>query len=173
MYAFNISILSFQGCFITITLEGLEPYLVIKIYSRSTDYIQSPIPKPDPNRQTMPETLREKATKEIKGPGANPSQLGDPISLKAESSEHVPTEEEKGATKTSESSPDPGGIEKNGQNGKSKGDESLREKAVKKLHGPDANPTQLGDPISLKAETTDDIPTDGEEGAHSKRESKL
>ncbi|XDG08892.1 hypothetical protein ABKA04_008507 [Annulohypoxylon sp. FPYF3050] len=119
----------------------------------------------------MPETLREKATKEIKGPGANPSQLGDPISLKAESSEHIPTDEEKGATRTSESSSDD--IEKNSQNGKDKGDESLREKAVKKLHGPDANPTQLGDPISLKAETTDDVPAHGEDGAHSKRESKL
>ncbi|KAI1205646.1 uncharacterized protein F4807DRAFT_278092 [Annulohypoxylon truncatum] len=120
----------------------------------------------------MTETLREKATKQIKGPNANPSQLGDPISRKAEQSENVPTDEERGASKTSESSF--GGPTKiSNKNGKSNGDESLREKAVKKLHGPQANPTQLGDPISLKAETTDDNPTDREDGAHSKRNSKL
>ncbi|KAI1454660.1 hypothetical protein F4805DRAFT_304596 [Annulohypoxylon moriforme] len=120
----------------------------------------------------MPETLREKATKKIKGPDANPSQLGDPISLKAEQSEHIPTDEERGATKTSGSSSND--IKKNSnQSGKSNGDESLREKAVKKLHGSQANPTQLGDPISLKAETTGDVPTDREDGAHSKKDSKL
>ncbi|KAI1094071.1 hypothetical protein F5B19DRAFT_447102 [Rostrohypoxylon terebratum] len=119
----------------------------------------------------MPETLREKATKEIKGPDANPSQLGDPISLKAEPSEHIPTDKERGATGASESSSN--ATEKNSQNGKGDGDENLREKAVKKLHGPEANPTQLGDPISLKAETTDDVPSDGEDGVHSKRTSKL
>lgn len=48
---------------------------------------------------------------------------------------------------------------------KEKGGETLREKATKKLHGPDANPSQLGDPISLKAETSDNVPTPNEEGA--------
>ncbi|KAF3761692.1 hypothetical protein M406DRAFT_324214 [Cryphonectria parasitica EP155] len=43
--------------------------------------------------------------------------------------------------------------------------ETLREKATKKLHGPDANPSQLGDPVSLKAETTDHVPAPSEEGA--------
>lgn len=33
-------------------------------------------------------------------------------------------------------------------------DKPLRQIAAEKLHGPNANPTQLGDPISLKAETT-------------------
>ncbi|KAK0623910.1 hypothetical protein B0T14DRAFT_565227 [Immersiella caudata] len=31
----------------------------------------------------------------------------------------------------------------------------LRQRAAEKLHGKDANPSQLGDPISLKAETSD------------------
>lgn len=43
--------------------------------------------------------------------------------------------------------------------------ETLREKATKKLNGPNANPSQLGDPISLKAETSDNVPTPDEEGA--------
>ncbi|KAK6948895.1 hypothetical protein Daesc_008966 [Daldinia eschscholtzii] len=121
----------------------------------------------------MPETLREKATKKLQGRDANPSQLGDPISVKAEQSDTVPTEGEEGAAGSSQT---PSRDSKRGSN-KSKGDEAgdgetLREKAAKKLQGPDANPSQLGDPISLKAETSDDIPTDREEGAHN-RDSKL
>ncbi|KAI0169928.1 hypothetical protein GGR52DRAFT_552095 [Hypoxylon sp. FL1284] len=119
----------------------------------------------------MPETLREKATKKLKGPGANPSQLGDPISVKAEQSDNVPTEGEKGAHESPPSSSKTG--KKDGKGQKSSGDESLREKAAKKLHGPDANPSQLGDPISLKAETSINVPVEREEGAHSKRDSKL
>lgn len=46
------------------------------------------------------------------------------------------------------------------------GHEKLREKVAKKLHGPGANPSQLGDPISPKAEQSDNVPTPGEEGAH-------
>ncbi|KAJ1330917.1 hypothetical protein MN608_04374 [Microdochium nivale] len=163
------------------------------------------------------ETLREKAVKKLHSPDANPSQLGDPISLKAETSPHVPTNEEKGATVSSSSSssgqnkdgspyapplPPPPSYEQNWdsnapskqrelENKKSKDDgekkkknggdgETLREKAVKKLKGPDANPSQLGDPISLKAEASDTVPTPDEEGAHGgngekkgKRDSKL
>ncbi|KAI1798737.1 hypothetical protein F4811DRAFT_164598 [Daldinia bambusicola] len=121
----------------------------------------------------MPETLREKATKKLQGPNANPSQLGDPISVKAEQSDTVPTEGEEGVAGPSQS---PSHDSKRGSNGSKNdqtgGGETLREKAAKKLQGPDANPSQLGDPISLKAETTDDIPTDREEGAHNKN-SKL
>ncbi|XXH06104.1 hypothetical protein Hte_012549 [Hypoxylon texense] len=123
----------------------------------------------------MPETLRERATKKLQGPDANPSQLGDPISLKAERSDNMPTEEEEGAHE----SPQPSSNNKNqtgkkDKNGNKDGDdESLREKAMKKLHGPDANPSQLGDPISLKAETSDTIPAESEEGAHDGRDSKL
>ncbi|KAI1415078.1 hypothetical protein F5Y13DRAFT_157783 [Hypoxylon sp. FL1857] len=122
----------------------------------------------------MPETLREKANRKIHGPNANPSQLGDPISLKAEQSDYVPTEEERGAAETSQFSSndtDDGRIKNEGLK---KGDnETLREKAAKKLHGPEANPSQLGDPISLKAETTDDVPADREKGARRKRDSRL
>ncbi|KAI8961286.1 hypothetical protein F5Y11DRAFT_348685 [Daldinia sp. FL1419] len=122
----------------------------------------------------MPETLREKATKKLQGPDANPSQLGDPISVKAEQSDTVPTEGEEGAAKASQSpSHESKQSRENGKgNNKDAGNETLREKAVKKLQGPDANPSQLGDPISLKAETTDDAPTEGEEGAR-RKDSKL
>ncbi|KAI2782710.1 hypothetical protein F4815DRAFT_431816 [Daldinia loculata] len=121
----------------------------------------------------MPETLREKATKKLQGPNANPSQLGDPISIKAEQSDTMPTKQEEGATNASESpSRDSKQSSKNGKGNGNRDRENLREKAVKKLQGPDANPSQLGDPISLKAETSDYIPTSGEEGAR-KKESKL
>ncbi|KAI2620536.1 hypothetical protein GGR54DRAFT_103709 [Hypoxylon sp. NC1633] len=121
----------------------------------------------------MPETLREKATKKIQGPDANPSQLGDPISLKAEQSDNVPTDGESGAAQNSRSSA-ASTSDKCNKNGKGKDHESLREKAAKKLHGPDANPSLLGDPISLKAETSDKMPAESEEGAHSnKKDSKL
>ncbi|KAI2626151.1 hypothetical protein GGS26DRAFT_592929 [Hypomontagnella submonticulosa] len=119
----------------------------------------------------MPETLREKATKKIQGPDANPSQLGDPISVKAEQSDNVPTEGEQGAQSSSNSGKN--GSNKEKKKNKNKGGETLREKAAKNLHGPDANPSQLGDPISLKAETTEDVPVDQEEGAHNKKDSKL
>lgn len=107
------------------------------------------------------EKLREKATKALHGPNANPSQLGDPISLKAEASDNIPKPDEDGAqSSSSTSSPSQSGSSSTG------GGETLREKAAKKLNGPDANPSQLGDPISLKAEQSDNVPTPSEEGAH-------
>ncbi|KAI1323562.1 hypothetical protein F5Y16DRAFT_336329 [Xylariaceae sp. FL0255] len=127
----------------------------------------------------MPEKLREKAAKKLNGPDANPSQLGDPISLKAEASDNVPTDDAKGAgssssntpSSDSSSSPPPARSPDGGK------DETLREKASKKLHGPEANPSQLGDPISLKNETSDGVPVDRESGAQSEkvvqRDSKL
>lgn len=39
-------------------------------------------------------TLKERAEEKLKN---NPSALGDPISLKAETSSHIPTDEAKGA----------------------------------------------------------------------------
>ncbi|KAH8166964.1 hypothetical protein CIB48_g1269 [Xylaria polymorpha] len=115
----------------------------------------------------MPQTLREKAAQKVHGPDANSGQLGDPISLKAENSDTVPTDEEGGASSSSRSSKQ-----------QSSGGDTLREKAAKKLHGPDANPSQLGDPISLKNETSRGVPADSERGARSeeevvKRDSKL
>ncbi|KAI1843593.1 hypothetical protein JX266_010226 [Neoarthrinium moseri] len=99
-------------------------------------------PEDDDDIAEMPEKLREKAARALHGPGGNPSQLGDPVSLKAELSETVPTPDEDGAG----SSPSTAGSTW------ASGKETLRGKAAKKLHGPDANPSQLGDPISLEAE---------------------
>ncbi|KAI0546519.1 hypothetical protein F4679DRAFT_411631 [Xylaria curta] len=122
----------------------------------------------------MPETLREKAAKKVRGPNANPSQLGDPISIKAETSDTAPSEEEDSAN-SSTSSPSPSLSESS--TSKNGGGETLREKATKKLNGPNANPSQLGDPISLKNETSPGVPVDSERGAKSekvvKRDSKL
>lgn len=56
---------------------------------------------------------------------------------------------------------------------KHKGGEKLREKAMKKLHGPDANPSMLGDPISMKNETTDNLSREEEERSASHQKSKL
>lgn len=105
------------------------------------------------NRPNEQETLREKATKRLHGPDANPSQLGDPISLKAETSDRNPRQQEAGAT-ISSSSPSPPRSTNSEETSKDRKHETLREKATAKLHGPNANPSQLGDPISLKAETT-------------------
>lgn len=114
-------------------------------------------------------TLREKAAKALNGPDANPSQLGDPVSLKAETSNTNPKPEEAGA-----GSPSPDKAVSD--NRKDKGGETLREKATKNFHGRDANPSQLGDPVSLKAEASDNVPAPSEEGAHggkARRPSKL
>ncbi|CAM1511671.1 Fc.00g091840.m01.CDS01 [Cosmosporella sp. VM-42] len=120
---------------------------------------------PSEERQNTPqgETLREKATKKLHGEGANPSQLGDPISLKAETSDNAPTDEDLGSNSHNQG---------HGSNEKRQGD-TMREKAAKKLHGKGVNPSQLGDSISVKAETSDVVPTEGEEGAHKYRDSKL
>lgn len=167
------------------------------------------------------ETLREKAAKKLHGPDANPSQLGDPISLKAETSETIPKPEEGGAHHGSASGKDgspyapplapPPSHDVNWDSnnpekqrelenkkkleynkadktadgegmGKGKdrgagGGETLREKAAKKVKGPGANPSQLGDPVSLKNEISEKAPTPTEEGASGGnkkgRESKL
>ncbi|KAI0390847.1 hypothetical protein F5Y17DRAFT_39062 [Xylariaceae sp. FL0594] len=117
------------------------------------------------------ETLREKATKKL---DANPSQLGDPVSLKAETSDTVTAVPEEGGavpdtrtqpssssssttTFSSSSSSREQGHEDDGS--ASGGGETLREKALKK------NPTQLGDPTSLKAETSEGVPVEREKGA--------
>ncbi|KAK6834353.1 hypothetical protein PG987_009047 [Apiospora arundinis] len=124
-----------------------------------------PEPKQEHDGGGSKETLREKATKKLNGPDANPSMLGDPVSLKAESSGTIPTPDEAGAGGSS--SPSSRSNEKNDKQANNHGDrggETLREKAAKKLKGPDANPSQLGDPISLKNETSDHIPKPDEAG---------
>ncbi|KAG4433380.1 hypothetical protein IFR05_011140 [Cadophora sp. M221] len=100
----------------------------------------------------------------------NPSQLGDPISLKAETTSHFPTPESQGASNSASSStkeeikkvapaPTEGDGGRNGQ-----GKKTLRQKALDKLQ---ENPSQLGDPVSLKAETADSEPTENDRGAAS------
>ncbi|KAL1586873.1 hypothetical protein WHR41_04194 [Cladosporium halotolerans] len=74
---------------------------------------------------------------------SNPSQLGDPVSLRAETSDTKPTPDELGA-KSDQS------------------DKSLKQRAQAKLQ---SNPSQLGDPVSLKAETSDTEVTGDDRGA--------
>ncbi|KEQ71954.1 hypothetical protein M436DRAFT_49256, partial [Aureobasidium namibiae CBS 147.97] len=71
----------------------------------------------------------------------NPSQLGDPVSLKAETSNTEPTENDRP-----------------NKSGGSDGHKSLKDLAKE-------NPTQLGDPVSLKAETSNTEPTENDRGA--------
>lgn len=71
---------------------------------------------------------------------ANPTQLGDPVSLKAETSSTEPTDQDR----------------------PNKEKKSLKEMAEEKLK---TNPTMLGDPVSLKAETSSTEPTENDRGA--------
>ncbi|KAL9095694.1 MAG: hypothetical protein Q9165_002126 [Trypethelium subeluteriae] len=84
-------------------------------------------------------------------PLKNRSQLGDPVSLKAETSKTSLTEHDRPNDKQS-------------QQGK---EASLKELAQQKIK---SNPSQLGDPISLKAETSTREPTEEDRGAASDRE---
>ncbi|KAK7935482.1 hypothetical protein PG985_000977 [Apiospora marii] len=156
-------------------LESLpEPYIPAPTAS---DQLVAGQGRSDTMAAGSKETLRQKASKKLNGPNANPSMMGDPISLKAETSETIPTPDEAGAAPTPSSSrPSQGGSgarnRDNKQGIRSPGEETLREKAAKKLKGPEANSSQLGDPISLKNETSSHIPTPDEAGAQ-RRESKL
>lgn len=85
--------------------------------------------------KTTKKTLKEVAQEK---PGR--SQLGDPVSLKAETSNTQPTEQDK----------------PNKSNG---GHKTLKEVAQ------ESNPSQLGDPVSLKAETSQTEPTENDRGA--------
>lgn len=92
----------------------------------------------------MAPSLKETASK-------NPSQIGDPVSLKAETSSTTPTEGEEGSKTQPQSSAQaaaPSQPGKPGQPAKETGKKSLKEMA-------ESNPTMLGDPVSLKAEKSD------------------
>ncbi|KAE8448347.1 hypothetical protein EG329_009591 [Mollisiaceae sp. DMI_Dod_QoI] len=117
-------------------------------------------------------TLRESALETNK---TNPSQLGDPISLKSETSNTSPTNEDTGAHCSPQSSlsvkdhlqntapaPTEGDTVGKGKRGDEQGHQTLRQKAMQKLG---ENPSQLGDPVSLKAEKADSRPTDQDKGA--------
>lgn len=89
------------------------------------------------------ETLKEKAQKKLDD--GNASQLGDPVSMKAETSSYVP-EGEEGAAKS--------GKDTNASQ--------------------DDNAAMLGDQVSLKAESSDSEPTEQDRGAlKDKRQSKI
>lgn len=76
----------------------------------------------------------------------NPTQIGDPVSLKAETSNTHPTADDTGT-----------------KGGKYSGEkQTLKQKAEEKLK---TNPTMLGDPVSLKAETSDSEPTADDRGS--------
>jgi hypothetical protein len=116
-------------------------------------------------------TLRESALKTKK---TNPCQLGDPISLKSETSDTSSTEQDRGASSSSSRSndtknnikkvaPAPTEGDSGGKNEKKEGEhKTLRQRAMDKL---EENPSQLGDPVSLKAETADSEPTENDRGA--------
>jgi len=91
----------------------------------------------------MGQTLKEKAEEKLK---TNPSALGDPISMKAETSDSQPADSEEGAPKA--------------------GKDTNASQTQK--------PSQLGDQVSLKAETSDSEPTEQDRGAlKDKRSSKI
>ncbi|KAL1618667.1 hypothetical protein SLS54_007103 [Diplodia seriata] len=97
-------------------------------------------PSPLSKHQTQP-PLRQLAAEKLHGKGSNPSQLGDPISLKAETSNSWPT----------------------GEDAKPRGGStsfSLSDAAKK---------TMLGDPVSLKAETVNTEPADHDNGPSGSR----
>lgn len=81
----------------------------------------------------------------------NPSQLGDPVSLRAETSDTKPTPDDLGAKKGN-----------NDHTANGKGEKTLKQRAEEKL---DKNPSQLGDPVSMKAETSNTEVTRDDRGA--------
>ncbi|KAI5370132.1 hypothetical protein Slin15195_G010100 [Septoria linicola] len=139
-----------------------------------------------PDRKSLKEVAKE-----------NPTQIGDPVSLKAETSQNQPTDQDKPneGGKPSGSSTAPAPTEGDGEGqpklknqdlagtgGKklpynissapapTEGDldkeddgKSLKQIAQQKINK--GNPTQLGDPVSLKAETSQTEPTDQDRGA--------
>lgn len=106
----------------------------------------------------MPSSTQKKPLKDLAT--SNRTRLGDPISLKAETSDTSPTEHDRGAG------------DAGGGSDKKEGKKTLKQAAQE-------NPTMLGDPVSLKAEKTsggDPVDHDngpGGERGSGKRDSKL
>ncbi|KAK6218893.1 hypothetical protein QIS74_06102 [Colletotrichum tabaci] len=115
--------------------------------------------------QKQPERLKHVAEKATSN---NPSQLGDPISLKAEVSHLSPTEDDLGAASSSSPKKSSSSSSKQGAGGAAgarnsdgspvAGPEKKRLKQVAEENMEAGNPTQLGDPVSLKAETSETEP---------------
>ncbi|EXJ90737.1 hypothetical protein A1O1_03841 [Capronia coronata CBS 617.96] len=79
---------------------------------------------------------------------SNPTALGDPVSLKAEQSDTSPTQDDQ-----------PNKKETRDQN--DSGKKSLKDVANEDLNeAKKGNRSMLGDPVSLKAETTDEDPVE-------------
>lgn len=121
---------------------------------------EKPMPSAQRARDPKGETLRAKAARKLHGKDANPTMLGDPVSVKAESSTHVPTDGETGSQATT-----------------LRGSESGSERRLDGGGGEGGvNPTMLGDPVSASAETEErnqDQEKDMEEASRSRRGSKL
>ncbi|EPE25832.1 hypothetical protein GLAREA_01744 [Glarea lozoyensis ATCC 20868] len=127
---------------------------------------------------TQHKTLKEVAQE-------NPTLLGDPTSLKAEKTEpshsptskpsptkpdesptHMPPVQDTKSNPSNESKGYDVADKKTGEEKSGQGKNKLREAYVK------GNPSQLGDPVSLKAEAQDSEPTEQDRGA-GKTKSKL
>ncbi|MCJ1397534.1 Acyl-CoA dehydrogenase member 10 [Xylographa trunciseda] len=102
------------------------------------------------SKSESPKSLKELAQE-------NQTQLGDPVSLKAETADSEPTEQDRGAGSPSSQTDSTSSLGKPSQSQQRK---SLKDLATE-------NPSQLGDPVSLKAETADSSPTDQDRGANS------
>jgi hypothetical protein len=100
---------------------------------------------------------------------SNPTALGDPVSLKAEKSDTSPTEQDRPNKSTRGIESDKPNQNQSAQNPtlqpSGKHNESLKEVAKKNLgQAEKGNRSMIGDPVSLKAETSDRDPvTDGGE----------
>ncbi|TKA62960.1 hypothetical protein B0A55_10646 [Friedmanniomyces simplex] len=90
------------------------------------------------DNKSLKQIAKEKQT-------AAPSQLGDPVSMKAETSSSSPTEQDKPNKAPNQAE-----------------HKSLKESMQESLKH---NATALGDPVSLKAETSDSEPTMDDRGA--------
>ncbi|KAK1658474.1 hypothetical protein BDP55DRAFT_734093 [Colletotrichum godetiae] len=129
--------------------------------------------------QKQPERLKHVAAK---ANSSNPSQLGDPVSLKAEVSKLSPTEEDLGAAADSKTPPSSSSKQQSGgaAGGAKNSDGSpvqdydkRRLKDVAKENLESGNPSQLGDPVSLKAEVTEKDPAPGRADGQRVEKSKL
>ncbi|KAJ0307357.1 hypothetical protein COL5a_000210 [Colletotrichum fioriniae] len=124
--------------------------------------------------QKQPERLKHVAAK---ANSSNPSQLGDPVSLKAEVSKLSPTEGDLGAASShkqqqQKGSDGPAGA-KNSDGSPVQDYDKRRLKDVAKEDLESGNPSQLGDPVSLKAEVTKKDPAPGKADGQRVEKSKL
>ncbi|KAK0639701.1 hypothetical protein B0T16DRAFT_463347 [Cercophora newfieldiana] len=109
--------------------------------------------------------LRQRAAEKLHGKGANPSQLGDPISLKAETSDTKDPYPDTLPKTTRTPPPSSGGSHeekklRNGHHVRGMMTDEIRQGKV-----PPPKKSLEGDATSLKAETVDRDPVDHDNGA--------